>query len=444
MKLLKNNIPEYSVSEFNKIINETVSTAFSHIKIRGEISNLKKHYSGHIFFNLKDENSIINAVCWRTNVTELSFKPEEGIEVVATGKISTFAKSISVYQINIEDIKIAGEGALLKLIQQRKKILEKKGFFDKNKKLPIPFIPNSIGVITSPTGSVISDIIHRIRERFPRPIQLWPVAVQGENSSKEIIRAIEGFNMSGFCEKPDVIIIARGGGSIEDLMPFNSEDLAKSVFNSKIPIITAIGHETDTTIIDYVSDLRAPTATAAAEMCVPVRNDLIKSLSFIESNMNNSMKQKIIYNHEKFEKLTRLLKDPSKVILFFYSELKNLINRKNYNMQKKINEKINNLNKLSSYIKNPTEKLNNYKLILENLWNKIDYPMFQNIRNNKNQLKGLSRLLYSSSTNKILQRGYSIVRKNNKIITKAKFLKEQDLVDLQFIDDSVLAKIKKN
>ena len=444
MKLLKNNIPEYSVSEFNKIINETVSTAFSHIKIRGEISNLKKHYSGHIFFNLKDENSIINAVCWRTNVTELSFKPEEGIEVVATGKISTFAKSISVYQINIEDIKIAGEGALLKLIQQRKKILEKKGFFDKNKKLPIPFIPNSIGVITSPTGSVISDIIHRIRERFPRPIQLWPVAVQGENSSKEIIRAIEGFNMSGFCEKPDVIIIARGGGSIEDLMPFNSEDLAKSVFNSKIPIITAIGHETDTTIIDYVSDLRAPTATAAAEMCVPVRNDLIKSLSFIESNMNNSMKQKIIYNHEKFEKLTRLLKDPSKVILFFYSELKNIINRKNYNMQKKINEKINNLNKLSSYIKNPTEKLNNYKLILENLWNKIDYPMFQNIRNNKNQLKGLSRLLYSSSTNKILQRGYSIVRKNNKIITKAKFLKEQDLVDLQFIDDSVLAKIKKN
>lgn len=444
MKLLKNNIPEYSVSEFNKIINETVSTAFSHIKIRGEISNLKKHYSGHIFFNLKDENSIINAVCWRTNVTELSFKPEEGIEVVATGKISTFAKSISVYQINIEDIKIAGEGALLKLIQQRKKILEKKGFFDKNKKLPIPFIPNSIGVITSPTGSVISDIIHRIRERFPRPIQLWPVAVQGENSSKEIIRAIEGFNMSGFCEKPDVIIIARGGGSIEDLMPFNSEDLAKSVFNSKIPIITAIGHETDTTIIDYVSDLRAPTATAAAEMCVPVRNDLIKSLSFIESNMNNSMKQKIIYNHEKFEKLTRLLKDPSKVILFFYSELKNIINRKNYNMQKKINEKINNLNKLSSYIKNPTEKLNNCKLILENLWNKIDYPMFQNIRNNKNQLKGLSRLLHSSSTNKILQRGYSIVRKNNKIITKAKFLKEQDLVDLQFIDDSVLAKIKKN
>ncbi len=270
------------------------------------------------------------------------------------------------------------------------------------------------------------------------------MAVQGENSSKEIIRAIEGFNMSGFCEKPDVIIIARGGGSIEDLMPFNSEDLAKSVFNSKIPIITAIGHETDTTIIDYVSDLRAPTATAAAEMCVPVRNDLIKSLSFIESNMNSSIKQTIVYNYERFEKLTRLLKDPSKVILFFYSELKNIINRKNYNMQKKINEKINNLNKLSSYIKNPTEKLNNYKLILENLWNKIDYPMFQNIRNNKNQLKGLSRLLYSSSTNKILQRGYSIVRKNNKIITKAKFLKEQDLVDLQFIDDSVLAKIKKN
>ena len=334
MKQLKDNIPEYSVSEFNSIIKETLSTAFNPIKIRGEISNLKKHYSGHIYFNLKDENSIINAVCWRTNVNKLSFEPEEGIEVVAKGKISTYAKSISVYQINIEDIKIAGEGALLKLVEQRKKNLEKKGFFDKNKKLTIPYIPNNIGVITSPTGSVLSDIIHRIRERFPRPIQLWPVAVQGENSSKEIIRAIEGFNMSDFCEKPDVIIIARGGGSIEDLMPFNSEDLAKSVFNSKIPIITAIGHETDTTIIDYVSDLRAPTPTAAAEMCVPVRNDLIKSLSFIESNMNSSIKQTIVYNYERFEKLNRLLKDPSKVILFFYSELKNILNRKNYNMQK--------------------------------------------------------------------------------------------------------------
>ena len=444
MKLLKDNIPEYSVSEFNKIINETISTAFNLIKIRGEISNLKKHYSGHIFFNLKDENSIINAVCWRTNVTELSFKPEEGIEVVATGKISTFAKSISVYQINIEDIKIAGEGALLKLIQQRKKILEKKGFFDKNKKLPIPFIPNSIGVITSPTGSVISDIIHRIRERFPRPIQLWPVAVQGENSSKEIIKAIEGFNMIDFSEKPDVIIIARGGGSIEDLMSFNSEDLAKSVFNSKIPIITAIGHETDTTIIDFVSDLRAPTPTAAAEMCVPVRNDLIKSLSVIENNMNNSIKQTIVFTYERFEKLTRLLKDPSKVILFFYSELKNLINRKNYSIQNTINEKMNNLSKLFSYIKNPTEKLKNYDLTLENLWNKIDYPMLQNIRDNNNQLESLSRLLDSSSTKKILQRGYSIVRKNSKIITKAKFLKEKDLVGLQFADDTVLAKIKRN
>ena len=372
MKLLKDNIPEYGVSEFNKIINETVSTAFSLIKIRGEISNLKKHYSGHIYFNLKDENSIINAVCWRTNVAKLSFNPEEGIEVVATGKISTYAKSISVYQINIENIKIAGEGALLKLIEERKKILEKKGFFDKNKKLPIPFIPNNIGVITSPSGSVLSDIVHRIRERFPRPIQLWPVAVQGENSSKEIIGAIEGFNGINFFDKPDVIIIARGGGSIEDLMSFNSENLAKSVFNSKIPIITAIGHETDTTIIDYVSDLRAPTPTAAAEMCVPVRNDLIKSLLVIESNMNNSMKQTIVNNNERFEKLTRLLKDPSKVILFFYSELNNLINRKNYSIEKTITERINSLSKLSSYIKNPAEKLRNYNLTLENMWNKIN------------------------------------------------------------------------
>ena len=444
MSLIKNNVPEYTVSEFNKIFNETVSTAFSFVKIRGEISNLKKHYSGHIYFNLKDENSIINSVCWRDNVHKLNFDPEEGIEVIATGKISTYAKSISVYQINIENIEIAGEGALLKLIEDRKKRLEKSGFFDINKKLSLPFIPTNIGIITSPTGSVISDIIHRIKERFPIPIQIWPVAVQGKNSSKEIIGAIEGFNENLYSEKPDVIIIARGGGSIEDLMPFNDEDLAKSVFRSKIPIISAIGHETDTTIIDYVSDFRAPTPTAAAEKCVPVRKELKKYLE----NLTNRLKylNKIFLNNniERFKKLERLLQEPSNVIIFFHSKLDNLINRKNHALKNKINLNYNNLIRINSNLKNPNEEFIRYNLLLKNLTDKINHSLFQNIRNYNNYIKSLSRLLKTSSIEKTLRRGYSIIKKNKKIISKAEDLKEKDLIDIQFYKSNILAKIKKN
>ena len=444
MDFSNNNIPEYSVSEFNVAIKETINTAFDLVKIRGEISNLKIASSGHLYFSLKDETSVINSVCWRANVPKLNFKPEEGIEVIAIGKISTFAKSISTYQINIANIQIAGEGALLKLIGERKKRLQKGGFFDEDKKLPIPFIPYSIGIITSPTGSVLKDIIHRIKDRFPVPIQLWPTPVQGKNCSLKIIEAIKGFNSLTFKNKPDVIIIARGGGSIEDLMPFNDENLAKTVFNSKIPIISAIGHETDTTIIDYVSDLRAPTPTAAAEKCVPVRKELKKYLFSTANSMDNAKNQIVINSSERLNKLERLLKDPSKIIQFFYSELTNLINRKNYFMQNKINEMINKLIKLSSYIKNPNDKLRNQSLILNNLWNKINYPVMQNIKNNKNQLKNLSRLLSSSSIENILQRGYAIIKRNNKIITKARILKEKDLIDIQFKDNKVLAKIKKN
>ena len=444
MNLIENNVPEYTVSEFNKIFNETVSTAFSFVKIRGEISNLKKHYSGHIYFNLKDENSIINSVCWRDNVHKLNLDPEEGIEVIATGKISTYAKSISVYQINIENIEIAGEGALLKLIEDRKKRLEKSGFFDINKKISLPFIPKNIGIITSPTGSVIKDIIHRIKERFPIPIQIWPVAVQGKNSPKEIIRAIEGFNENSYPEKPDVIIIARGGGSVEDLMPFNDEDLAKSVFHSKIPNISEIGHETDTTIIDYASDFRAPTPSAAAEKCVPVRKELKKYLENLTNRLEYLNKIFLNNNRERFKKLERLLQEPSNVIIFFHSKLDNLINRTNHSLKNKINLNYNNLIRLNSNLKKPNEEFIKYNLLLKNLTHKINYSLFQNIRNYNNYIKSLSRLLKTSSIEKTLRRGYSIIKKNKKIISKAEDLKEKDLIDIQFYKSNILAKIKKN
>ena len=259
------NIPEYEVSQFNKLIKDFIETNFNYVRIRGEISELKKASSGHIYLTLKDQHSILNATLWSQKKKYLNINPEIGMEVIVTGKISTYAKSISTYSINIDEIELAGEGALLKLIEDRKQKLKDRGIFDEKYKKKIPFLPNKIGVITSSTGSVIHDIINRIKDRFPTNIDIWPVPVQGVNSANNIIKAIEGFNSNNYLIKPDVIIIARGGGSTEDLMSFNDEKLVLAIFNSKIPIISAIGHETDTTLIDYVSDLRASNTSDAAE-----------------------------------------------------------------------------------------------------------------------------------------------------------------------------------
>ena len=440
---IENNIPEYTVTEFNNALSDTINRAFDFIKIRGEISNLKFHQSGHIYFNLKDESSIINIVCWRANVSKLSFKPEEGAEVIATGKISTYAKSISVYQLNIENLELSGEGALLKLIEERKKRLMKKGFFDDDKKIQIPFLPNSIGVITSQTGSVIKDIIHRVRERFPVLIQLYPVHVQGQMAAKEIIEAINNFNNLDFLNPPEIIIIARGGGSKEDLMPFNDEELAEAVYNSKIPIISAIGHETDITIIDYVSDLRAPTPSAAAEICVPVRLDLINKLRILDNNFQNTIRKNLVYKKEIITQLSRLIQDPSKVIIFFYSRLENLISKKNNLIKDKVNYFKNKLINSSYLIKDPSYELKNKKILFKNLSNKLELLIDGIKKENINSFINLSRLLSSSSIDSTLKRGYSIIRKNNKIVTRSKYIKENDIVQIQFYKDSLKVKIKK-
>ena len=313
------------------------------------------------------------------------------------------------------------------------------GFFEEDKKLPIPLIPENIGLITSPTGSVIKDIIHRIKERFPKPIQLWPVSVQGENCAQEIIRAIKGFNSFEIQDKPDVIIIARGGGSIEDLMPFNDSDLVKAIFYSKIPIISAIGHDTDNPIIDLVSDLRAPTPTAAAEKCVPVRFELEKKIEHLFNSINNYNLQIIKKNKNDFQKLIRLIQDPSQIIKIFSSNLNKLIYLKESVVKNFI--KIANLN---SYIKHPGEKLKNQNMILHNLIYKINLIFKSNIYNEQNKIKELSRVLNLSSIDNSLKRGYAIIKKEKKIITSSNSIKNNDLVDIQFYSSKVSAKIKKN
>jgi exodeoxyribonuclease VII large subunit len=282
------NAPEYTVSELSSALKRTVEDAYGHVRVRGEISGFRgAHSSGHCYFALKDESARIEAVIWRTTHARMRFKPQEGLEVIATGKLTTYPGS-SKYQIVIEAIEPAGVGALMALMEERKKKLAAEGLFAEARKQLLPWLPQVIGVVTSPTGAVIRDILHRLADRFPRRVLLWPVKVQGEGSAEQIAAAIRGFNAlpeGGGIPRPDVLIVARGGGSLEDLWSFNEEIVVRAAAESMIPLISAVGHETDITLIDFAADKRAPTPSAAAEMAVPVRAELFVEVSAYQRRM---------------------------------------------------------------------------------------------------------------------------------------------------------------
>jgi exodeoxyribonuclease VII large subunit len=282
------NVPEFTVSELSFALKREIETGFPRVRVRGEISQPSFPRSGHCYFRLKDENAVLDAVCWKTTMPRLGLKIEEGMEVIATGKLTTYAGS-SRYQIIIDRVELAGEGALLKLLEDRRKRLQAEGLFDLDRKRPLPFLPVVVGVVTSPSGAVIRDILHRLADRFPRHVLVWPVAVQGDKAAAEVAAAIAGFNRLpglGPVPRPDILIVARGGGSLEDLWAFNEEIVVRAAAASTIPLISAVGHETDTTLIDFVSDRRAPTPSAAAEMAVPVRADLMaQTLDFGKRTM---------------------------------------------------------------------------------------------------------------------------------------------------------------
>ena len=284
-------IPEYTVSEISFAIKRTMEDTFFFFLVRGEIFGCKRADSGHYYLSLKDENANLSAVCWKGIANTLSIKPEDGLEVVATGKITTFSGK-SNYQLIIEEMEVAGTGALLKLLEERKQKFAAEGLFDASHKKPLPYLPQVIGVVTSPTGAVIRDIIHRVNDRFPTRIIVWPTLVQGEGAAEQIAAAINGFNNlpenSGI-PRPDVLIVARGGGSLEDLWCFNEEVVIRAVYNSKIPLISAVGHETDTMLIDFAADVRAPTPTGAAEFAVPVKNELETRIVTLQNRLRNSI-----------------------------------------------------------------------------------------------------------------------------------------------------------
>ena len=311
------NIAEFTVSELSMAVKRTVEDAFGYVRLRGEISGFRgRHSSGHAYFSLKDEKAKIDAVVWRGVFSGLKFKPEEGVEVIATGRISTFPGKSS-YQIIVEALEPAGIGALMALLEERKKKLAAEGLFDEARKRALPFLPDVVGVITSPTGSVIRDMLHGFEERFPACVLVWPVRVQGETCGPEVAAAVAGFNRLGpdsAVPRPDVLIVARGGGSLEDLWGFNEEIVARAVAESEIPVISAVGHETDWTLIDFVADARAPTPTKAAEWAVPKQSELISRMSELRERQRYAVARIIEANRSDLRAATRGLPRPQDLL----------------------------------------------------------------------------------------------------------------------------------
>jgi len=392
------NIPEFSVSEITSLTKNILEENFERVRIRGEVSKIKEN-KGHLYFSLKDENFVLNAICWSNAVPLLQVFPEEGMEVVAEGKITTYAKSsISSYQIKVDQIELQGEGALLKLIEQRKKKLQAEGYFNEEHKKPIPFIPDKIGIITSPTGAVIMDIINRVKDRYPTHLLIYPISVQGNKSAGEIIQGIEFFNKK---INVDTIIIARGGGGVEDLISFNDENVVKAAFVSKIPIISAIGHETDFTLLDFVADYRASTPTAAAEKAVPEKNNLTEKIFALQKQLISGFN------------------------LFLKEKDKNI-----YQLVKSLN-----INNLKNLIREKKEKIKSFDKSLVNLLkNKFKYFQLN--------LNSIFSRLNSLDTNRILKRGFSIIRDlNNNLIYKKDHANKNNDIVIELSDGKIKAKI---
>lgn len=310
------NAPEFSVSEISGAVKRLIEGEFSHVRIRGEVGRVSRPRSGHVYLDLKDDRSVISGVMWKGVAARLQTQPEEGMEVVATGRLTTFPGQ-SKYQIVIEDIKPAGMGALMALLEKRKAMLQAEGLFDPARKKELPYLPDVIGVVTSPSGAVIRDILHRLRDRFPRKVLIWPVAVQGAKCAPEVARGIAGFNAltpGGAIPRPDLLIVARGGGSVEDLWGFNEEIVARAAAASEIPLISAVGHETDTTLIDFVADRRAPTPTAAAELAVPVRHELMAWLDGAGARMTGALSGGLQRRGQRLRDLGRALPRPDMLV----------------------------------------------------------------------------------------------------------------------------------
>lgn len=430
------NLPEQSVTALSSALKKTVEEAFSRVRVRGEISGFKRAASGHLYLTLKDEKSAISAVCWRGVAARLSILPEDGMDVICTGRITTYPGR-SQYQLVIDGMELAGEGALLKLLEDRRKKLAAEGLFDAARKKPIPFLPQTIGVITSPTGSVIRDILHRLSDRFPSHVLVWPVAVQGEKSAEQVSAAIDGFNALAADDpnRPDILIVARGGGSLEDLWPFNEENVVRAVAASDIPVISAVGHETDTMLIDYAADLRAPTPTGAAEKAVPVRRDLIAQIQDHTRRLGDAFNRIGDERRIRLDGLARGLIDPVRLMEEATQRLDDRDERLSQAWRACHADKAALLSRLSASLRSPTELVSAASHRLERAVTALTHIGENRLQQDTGRLQQAAALLESYSFKKTLERGYVLVRNGAgaPLTTKAAAASE-DALSLVFAD----------
>lgn len=484
-----------TLQDLSKQLKKTVESVFDHVRVRAEVSRPTRAASGHLYFTLKDDSATLDAVCWKGVVGGLTTMPEEGLEVIVSGKISTFPGR-SKYQIIVQDVEIAGEGALLKQLEDRRRRLAEEGLFDAERKQALPAMPKVIGVVTSPTGAVIRDILHRLAERFPVHVLVWPVLVQGETAAAEIAAAIRGFD--GLLDKPgdrdqpwpcpDLLIVARGGGSLEDLMAFNDEAVVRAAAACRLPVISAVGHETDTTLIDYAADRRAPTPTAAAEMATPVAAEISARLNEISAWMTRSVGRKLEDSGEKIRQLYRALGDPETVIEGRGQRLDLITRSLDQTIDSRLVDSERRLARIRDRLPTPTQQIADAGETLLRLGQQADVAMETLLRNRSTRaaqsgerlvspvekmarcdarldviaerieasmrqrmdradqsLKQASRLLESTSFQRTLERGFAIVSSaEGGIIRSRDALHEGEEIAIRFADGQRQAMINKD
>lgn len=435
------NVPVFSVTEVSGLVKSTVEGAFQRVRIRGEISGFKRAASGHLYFAMKDDGALMDGVCWRGTAARLAMQPQDGMEVIATGRITTYPGR-SKYQLVVETMELAGEGALLKLLEDRKRALSAEGLFDESRKQLLPYLPDVIGVVTSPTGAVIRDILHRLNDRFPRHVLVWPVLVQGEGAADQIASAIRGFNAledGGSVPRPDLLIVARGGGSLEDLWAFNEEAVVRAAAESFIPLISAVGHETDWTLIDLASDQRAPTPTAAAEMAVPVRYDVMAQVADCEGRMIRAVRRHTEAARREVEGLSRGLPNLRRVIEDASQRLDDWTERLSNGLRAGVRQR---RARIPTRIPKPDQLIVQARRRLRGETEDLTRAVTVQLAHRKKSLAHVSQLLESFSYERVLDRGFALITSaSGAPLTSIKDLKSGDDVNIRLKDGIEAARI---
>ena len=438
----------YSVGEISTLIRQTLEDEFPYVRIRGEISGFTRAASGHLYFSLKDEKDVLDAVCWRGAAAKLQAKPEDGLEIIATGRLTSYGPR-SRYQLVVDRVEVAGEGALLKLLENRKKKLAAEGLFDETAKKELPYLPRVIGVVTSPTGAVIRDILHRLEDRFPVHVLVWPVMVQGDGAAEQIAAAIDGFDKIKPGDKgdkkvprPDLIIVARGGGSIEDLWAFNEEVVVRAAADCTIPLISAVGHETDTTLIDYAADLRAPTPTAAAEMAVPVKSELAGAVMDESARLARLAPRITVARKTMLDGLGRGLPDLTHMVGTAAQRLDDWNARLGGSLKGGVERRLRRVAQSAGGLLSPAQRVSFAGRGLERSAGSLVRGMGAGITQRRSKLLQTERLLEGFSYQRVLDRGFVLLQgPDGGTITRAAKLKTGDDVTLQMADGRLGARI---